>query len=523
MSIRKSLRRRLCGTLAFILAAVSLVAFAPLSSAAPEAEPAKKIYYNPVWKNIDYGARAIDKDHSTYATCREGASVTLTSQDDLGFFYIECNHAPGKWTASVGTKTAEHGQGGFIHEYVDVQEAFGVTKTVTFSFPAGTEITDIYSWGRGGVPDTVQRWEPALDKADIMLVPAHSDDDQLYFAGLLPYYCGVRGLDVQVVFFTEHLTENYRWHERLDALWTAGVRNYPVVSEFPDRLSYDSATAFSQFAGSGYSKETITGWLALQLRRFRPLVAVTHALDGEYGHGQHMAAAEALSAAADLAADQSFVTEGYSAYDLPKLYLHSDTRGQILIDVYDTPFEELGGETPFAVSQKGYLIHKSQYYYDLLEWMFGTAYPVSRPATITITRADQIKDYNPRVFGLVRRGAGVPEDVKKNDIMENLLSYAEQAATTVATEPPTEPETTPEETFPETTEEPTSESEPVTPAPTEPKQTREPLPPPDAGLSRRGDGVSRIPLLVLLAVVAGAAVIMTVIFGFKIVPRCRKR
>ena len=86
MPIRNCLRR-LCGALA-ILAAVPFFAYTPPAGALPEAEPAKKIYYNPVWKNIDYGARAIDKDHSTYATCREGASVTLTSQDDLGFFYF---------------------------------------------------------------------------------------------------------------------------------------------------------------------------------------------------------------------------------------------------------------------------------------------------------------------------------------------------------------------------------------------------------------------------------------------------
>ena len=450
---------------AVVLAVVSAAAavYPPALPAAAldaeDAEDAEEIICTHYVKNVDNFEYATDGDHSTYATCGEGASVTFVSEDILGFFYIEFNHAPGKWTASSGTKVSEHGNFGFIHEFVDVLGAFGHKKSITFNFPAGTEITDIRSFGTGKVPDDVQRWEPPVEKADILLIPAHSDDDQLYFAGLLPYYCTVRRLRVQVAFFTEHLSENYRWHERLDALWASGVRNYPVVSEFPDQYSRNAETAFNNFKEAGYSRQTIEDWLALQLRRFRPLVAVTHALDGEYGHGQHMAAAQTLTSAAELAADPSFATEGYDDYDLPKLYLHSDARETILIDCYDSPFEELGNSTPFRVSQQAYLIHKSQYYADLLIWMFGTVYPVSKPGTITVTRAEQISQYNPRVFGLVRRGAGIPEDVKKNDFMENLLSYEEQAEITEKTEITSVPETNPQQTLPVTPVETATEAE----------------------------------------------------------------
>lgn len=455
-------RLTLAALLAFIFAAGALTpAFFAYAAEGAEKDAEEITCFHSV-KNIENFEYATDGDHSSYAICGEGASITFSSGNSIGGLYVEFNHAPGKWTASAGTKTTEHGNYGFIHEFVDVQDTFGLKYAVTFSFPAGTEITDIRSYGAGRVPDSVQRWNPPAEKADILLIPAHSDDDQLYFAGLLPYYCTVRRLTVQTVFFTEHLSENYRWHERLDALWTSGVRNYPVVSEFPDQYSRDSKTAFSNFEEAGYSRQTIEEWLALQLRRFRPLVAVTHALDGEYGHGQHMAAAQVLTSAADLAAATSFVTEGYSAYDLPKLYLHSDAREQIVIDCYDTRFEELGYSTPFRVSQQAYLVHKSQYYADLLVWMFGTVYPVSKPGTITITRADQITKYDPRVFGLVRRGAGVPEDVKKNDFMENLVGYAEQAESTAQTEeltvPETEPATSPEKTEAEQT---TPGSEPL--------------------------------------------------------------
>ena len=444
-------RSALAALLAIIFSAAGVLTPAFCAYAADGAEDAQEIKCAFSWNNVNNAKNASDGDHSTFATCKAGAAVTLESEKEIGFLYVEFNHAPGKWTASAADVISEHGQNGFIHEYADVRENFGVTNALTLSFAAGTEITDIRVFGAGRVPDRVQRWEPPAEKADILLIPAHSDDDQLYFAGLLPYYCTVRRLTVQTVFFTEHLNENYRWHERLDALWTSGVRNYPLVSEFPDQYSRDLNTAFSNFSKKGYSRQAIEEWLALQLRRFRPLVAVTHALDGEYGHGQHMAAAQTLTSAADLAADPSFVTEGYAEYDLPKLYLHSDSRGQILIDCYDTSFEELGGSTPFNVSQKAYLVHKSQYYSDLLKWMFGTVYPVSKPGTITITRADQITKYNPRVFGLVRRGAGMPEDEKKNDFMENLLSYAEQAESTAQTEELTEPVTSPQETEPETT------------------------------------------------------------------------
>ena len=39
-----------------------------------------------------------------------------------------------------------------------------------------------------------------LDKAELMLLVAHPDDELLWFGGLLPTYAGQRGLKVQVVY-----------------------------------------------------------------------------------------------------------------------------------------------------------------------------------------------------------------------------------------------------------------------------------------------------------------------------------
>ena len=70
----------------------------------------------------------------------------------------------------------------------------------------GAKISDVYAFSAGTLPDFVQNWEKPLERADILLNSSHSDDDQLFFAGLLPYYAS-RGCDIQVVYYTDHKNE----------------------------------------------------------------------------------------------------------------------------------------------------------------------------------------------------------------------------------------------------------------------------------------------------------------------------
>ena len=51
-------------------------------------------------------------------------------------------------------------------------------------------VCDISVFSEGDLPQWVQVWQPQCEKADIMLLSTHSDDEQLFFAGLLPSLIG---------------------------------------------------------------------------------------------------------------------------------------------------------------------------------------------------------------------------------------------------------------------------------------------------------------------------------------------
>ena len=197
------------------------------------------------------------------------------------------------------------GLNGFLHDFADLKELFGYSpKNVDIHFTDGSVIADVHAYS-GDIPDSVQRWEPYLDKADLVLLTTHSDDEQLFFAGLLPYYAIERKLDVQVVYFIQHFQigsklDHVRPHEQLDGLWTVGIRHYPYISEFPDVYAEDKdrQTALNlmlyRFKGYGYTYDDFLGYTVGIIRRFKPLVLVTHDLNGEYGHGAHVLNADTL-------------------------------------------------------------------------------------------------------------------------------------------------------------------------------------------------------------------------------------
>lgn len=189
-----------------------------------------------------------------------------------------------------------------------------------------------------------------------MLVSSHSDDEQLFFAGLLPLYGPGRGLDVQVVYFVQHFQANgqadhRRPHEQLDGLWTVGMRHYPIISDFPDLYSnsknrqtaLNSALAVYGRAGAEY--EDFVAYLTACIRQCRPLVVVSHDLDGEYGHGTHVLCADTLTRAVEAAADPAQFPDHGAPWAVEKLYLHLYEENPVTLDL-DTPLDSLGAGPP---------------------------------------------------------------------------------------------------------------------------------------------------------------------------------
>lgn len=384
----------------------------------PEAEAQLLDIDISVPEDVD-AALLTDGVEKTYADIPEGGTVTIEADGGISSLYVLFDTIPGTWTLFGGGNDARCGADMFLHEYIDAESLLGSTqKSLTMSFPKGCGISEVYAFGEGNVPSWVQIWEPPCDEADLMLASTHIDDEQLFFAGILPYYAGELGLDVQVVYFTTPFTFHDRQHEQLNGLWTVGVRHYPVCGEFQDAYSETAKDAYADQKDFGFEREDIVDFQVEMIRRFRPHVIVGHDINGEYGHGQHIINSETLMEAVPLAADASYdpgSAEKYGIWDTPKTYIHLWSENKIVMD-WDVPLEKFGGKTAFQVTQDGFMCHKSQHWTWFYKWIYGKE--------TKITKASEIEEYSPCEYGLFRSTVGT--DVKGGDMFENIpQSYAE--------------------------------------------------------------------------------------------------
>ena len=390
-------------------------------------EVADNITSGTVISSTSYDSTAFltDGNIKTYKTGKAG-TITLENDTGMAGIYILFDLEYGSYTVtdneSGNSFTA--GSHGFLHEFLDLEEAFGKCPTsVTLEFSNGKpRISEISVYSSGATPENVQRWDAPHDGgADIVLFAAHGDDDQLFFAGLLPYYAGQLDCRVQVVYLTDHRNDtNSRTHEMLNGLWAVGVDAYPVFGSFADFRIDDLQGSYDYYKSAyGTSQDDLLSFVVEQIRRFKPLVAVGHDLNGEYGHGMHMVYADLLTKAIQISGDETQFTKSateYGVWQVQKMYLHLYEENAIVLD-YDQPLDQFGGMTAFEVTQKlGYPCHESQQWTWFTGWINGKNDP--------ITLASQIKKYNPCKFGLYYSSVG--EDVQKNDFLENIITYAEQ-------------------------------------------------------------------------------------------------
>ncbi len=350
---------------------------------------------------------------------REGATVELISQQTIGGIYVIFDSEYGEWQVTdIQGKTCTQTKP-YIHQYFDVAEAFGGGRnSLTLTFPEeGVGISEIYVFGLGECPEWVQRWEPTPEYTDILLISTHSDDEHLFFAGIIPYYTA-EGRIVTVAYMTEHYSSSERHHERLNGLWTAGLRNYPIFGGFTDRYSTDIKWAENNLVYDGHTMDELDAFTVELIRRTRPKVLFTHDFEGEYGHGQHRLLAASAARALECSADGDVYPESahkYGVYDVPKAYFHLWGEGQIRFD-WDAPLESLGGKSPFEVSREAYKCHNTQWSSWFTEWIFGTE---SAP----IERASDIVEYSPLCFGLYRSTVGA--DSGKGDVFEHVTPYSD--------------------------------------------------------------------------------------------------
>lgn len=380
------------------------------------------------YSGVGYDGFNFLKDNNTkyFVTSYGNTEITLKNDDGIGGLYLIFDIEYGEYslTDNDSGKTVTVGQYSFLHDYHDMEKLFGAfPHSVTVSFNNGAvRLSELNTFSVGAPPEEVQVWQAPLEGcADMVLFTTHGDDDQLFFAGLLPLYGAGRGYAVQVVYLTDHRNLTYqRTHEILNGLWSVGITAYPVMGEFGDYYVKDSLEmTYNTYEYVGVTRDELLRFMVTQVRRFKPQVAVAHDFNGEYGHGMHMLYTDLLVQSLDISNDASVypdIAEKYGLWDIPKTYVHLYEKNPITLDL-DQPLDAFEGLTAFEVTQKyGYPCHESQQYTWFTDWINGTDTP--------ITKASQIKDYSPCKYGLYRTTVG--PDTGKNDMMENIVSYAEQ-------------------------------------------------------------------------------------------------
>lgn len=364
------------------------------------------IKLNPNYDNLK------DNKPSSYSALN---SISISSNETIDSFYIIFWDKASSFTLSCGDKTYEI-ENSFIHAFVKIPEEVSDCKTVTITFKEKANVSDVSAFKKGQLPDWVQNWTAPHEKADLLLNATHYSNEHTFFAGVLPYHIANK-YRVQVVFFTNN-KNSINKHEMLDGLWAVGLKNYPVLSEFPELNTKTSAEALKALEKENITEDMLLSFQTENLRRFKPQVVVSHDPNGENGNGQYILNTETLVKAIEFANDASKYPDSatkYGVWNTPKLYLHLYTENQITLN-WDEPLDFFNGKTAFQVSQEGYKANKSQQNSWFTKWLNGN--------NNKNDSASKIETYSPCSFGLYH--TTVEKDSQNNSFFEHLISYDEQ-------------------------------------------------------------------------------------------------
>jgi len=306
--------------------------------------------------------RVFDGKVETYFAFAAGEALSLAWPEEAGvrMAYVKWYAPPDSailvQTGEDGAELSRETIGAPL--YNDCCPLLPEARGLTLVSEGGMRLAELTLYTAGALPDGVYDWRPPADKADLLVVSAHCDDELLFFGGTIPYYAGERGFAVQVAYMANG--DRARVDEALSGLWHAGVRNAPVFLPFRDVY-----TSTLKHALIRWGEEETTGALVSLIRRFRPEVIVTHDLNGEYGHGAHMATAFCTVDAVPLAAHEAAFPDSaaaYGAWQAQKLYLHLYAENRITMD-WNRPLASFGGKTALTVANEAYHMHVSQLEY----------------------------------------------------------------------------------------------------------------------------------------------------------------
>ena len=366
----------------------------------------------------NYGTAYVsDKQRTPYI------EVTAPKSSDLYGVYICFGGKLSPWQieAKRGGKwvTVYESGGLFAHEYAPLPE--GEKSIRIKAVPEkqlALSVSELFLFGPGNAPAFVQQWQPTPEKADLMVIAAHPDDEVLFLGGAIPTYAGEKGMNVVVVYMTcgnmEDLIKNnkpcMRRSELLNGLWEMGVRTYPVINDFWDKYAKKLDKAYE-----AWGKSKTDQCIVRLFRQYKPEVVITHDVDGEYGHGAHRVCADAAQRCVSIAANPGKYADSanqYGAWEVKKLYLHLYKGDAIEMD-WDQPLSAFGGRTGYQVAEDAYAWHVSQH-------EAGQKNPeTGKFETFIVEPRDS--DYSCYRFGLAYTLVGPDEE--KNDFFEHIPGY----------------------------------------------------------------------------------------------------
>lgn len=299
----------------------------------------------------------------------------------------------------------------YLHELVDLTELGIDCRHINLQFSDNTNINQIFIFSKGILPNWVQQWKPPFDKCDIMFMSTHSDDEHLFFAGILPLNIA-NGKKVQMLYYAPPIV-GHRMSELLDGLWHIGIKQYPVLGPFYDEYSATESEAIQNLEKRDLHVDDIRSFIVTNLRKHKPDIVVSQDIYGEYGHGQHILFSKELLKSVPLSSDPNYDEKSfnqYGCYHISKVYHHLYNKNKVNVDI-DTRIKELNGKTPYRLSQEAFSFHRSQYISFFPSHLFGT---IVHP----IKKSTDVKKFSPGEWGLSYSIVG--QDIKKDDFFEGL-------------------------------------------------------------------------------------------------------
>ncbi len=271
-------------------------------------------------------------------------------------------------------------------------------RQVTVKFQGRCKINAFQIFGPGNAfPERVVYWaDRDVDHCDLMLISTHFDDEILMMGGVLPLYAGEQRKDCQVVYMKGK--DQIRKLEAIQGLWEMGVRREAIYLKC---TSNSLQKALDNDAAGTFAKDNLQKLVYL-LRRYRPLVVVTHDVNGEYGHESHIKTSALVRRAVELAADGTYdpdTAAQYGLWQVQKEYIHLWPENALELDI-ESPLPRMGGRSAFEVAQAAFTYHKTQ----------------QKNWSVSATHAKQHMDR----FGLYFSAVG--PDSGLNDMFENVTA-----------------------------------------------------------------------------------------------------